>query len=138
MGDAVAGCEAALSDVSGEENRRRIVAELGETYAQFGDLLARSVAEDAEPVSCVPVFEEALGFVDRAVAVYASLGDEFLDARTAAELAAGWLEVDLRRAAAAGVRARRVLAAVGDRADGTAGERRAQAERLLASAEALG
>ncbi|GAQ67005.1 hypothetical protein [Streptomyces scabiei] len=137
MGDAVAGCEAALSDVSGEENRRRIVAELGETYGQFGDLLARSVAEDAEPVSCVPVFEEALGFVERAVAVYASLGEEFLDARTAAELAAGWLEVDLRRAGAAEGRARRVLAAVGDRADGTAGARRAEAERLAASAEAL-
>ncbi|WP_107480722.1 tetratricopeptide repeat protein, partial [Streptomyces caniscabiei] len=96
MGDAVAGCEAALSDVAGEEHRRRIVAELGETYRQFGDLLARSVAEDAELDSFGPVFEEALGFVERAVSVYTSLGPDFLDARTAAELAAGWLEVDLR------------------------------------------
>jgi tetratricopeptide (TPR) repeat protein len=138
MGDAVAGCEAALSDVSGEENRRRIVAELGETYRQFGDLLARSVAEDAELVSFGPVFEEALGFVERAVAVYGSLGEEFLDARTAAELAAGWLEVDLRRPEAAGVRARGVLAAFGDRADDTAGARRAEAERLAVAAQALG
>ena len=102
MGDAVVGCEAALSDVTGEENRRRIVAELGETCRQFGDLLARSVAEDAELASFGPVFEEALGFVERAVSVYDSLGTDFLDARTAAELAAGWLETDLRRRAAAG------------------------------------
>ncbi|MEH0627666.1 tetratricopeptide repeat protein [Streptomyces stelliscabiei] len=138
MGDAVVGCEAALSDVSGEENRRRIVAELGETYRQFGDLLARSVAEDAELVSFGPVFEEALVFVERAVAVYGSLGGEFLDARTAAELAAGWLEVDLGRSEAAVERARGVSAAFGDREDETAGARRAEAERLIVAAEGTG
>jgi tetratricopeptide (TPR) repeat protein len=130
MGDAVVGCEAALSDVTGEENRRRIVAELGETCRQFGDLLARSVAEEAELASFGPVFEEALGFVERAVSVYDSLGAEFLDARTAAELAAGWLEADLRRGTAAGKRARGVLAAFAGRDDETAVARRAEAERL--------
>ncbi|MER6157480.1 tetratricopeptide repeat protein [Streptomyces sp. NPDC001868] len=130
MGDAVVGCEAALSDVTGEENRRRIVAELGETCRQFGDLLARSVAEDAELDVFRPVFEEALSFVERAVSVYGSLGVEFLDARTAAELAAGWLEADLRRGAAAVERARGVLAAFAGRDDETAVARRLEAERL--------
>ncbi|MGW0844000.1 tetratricopeptide repeat protein [Streptomyces sp. NPDC002787] len=130
MGDAVVGCEAALSDVAGEENRRRVVAELGETYRQFGDLLARSVAEDADLASFRPVFEEALVFVERAVSVYDSLGADFVDARTAAELAAGWLEADLQRGAAAGGRARAVLVALGDRDDETAVARRAEAERL--------
>ncbi|ULR56199.1 tetratricopeptide repeat protein [Streptomyces deccanensis] len=136
MGDAVVGCEAALSDVAGEEHRRRIVAELGETYRQFGDLLARSVAEDAELASFGPVFEEALGFVERAVSVYGSLGPDFLDARTAAELAAGWLEVDLRRGAAAAERARGVLAVFADGGDGdeTVVARRGEAERLLEAA----
>ncbi|WP_086802275.1 hypothetical protein [Streptomyces caniscabiei] len=137
MGDAVAGCEAALSDVAGEEHRRRIVAELGETYRQFGDLLARSVAEDTELDSFGPVFEEALGFVERAVAVYDSLGPDFLDARTAAELAAGWLEVDLRRGGAAAGRAREVLAvyADGGDADETVVARRVEAGRLLEAAD---
>ncbi|MBE4735628.1 MULTISPECIES: hypothetical protein [Streptomyces] len=136
MGDAVAGCEAALSDVAGEEHRRRIVAELGETYRQFGDLLARSVAEDAELDSFGPVFEEALGFVERAVSVYTSLGPDFLDARTAAELAAGWLEVDLRRGGAAAGRARGVLTVYADGGDEdeTVVARRVEAGRLLEAA----
>ncbi|MFF7844400.1 tetratricopeptide repeat protein [Streptomyces ossamyceticus] len=160
MGDAVAGCEAALSDVTGEENRLRIHAELGETYRQFGDLLARSVAEDAELDAYRAVFEEALTLVERAVAVYGSLGADFLDARTGAELAAGWLEADLRRAADAAGRARSVLAAyggggavggaggagdsgygdggVGGQEGETAVARRAEAERMLGLVEGLG
>ncbi len=138
MGDAVLGCEAALSDVSGEENRRRILAELAETCRQFGDLLARSVAEDAELAVFRPVFEEALGLVERAVSVYASLGADFVDARGSAELAAGWLEVDLRRTAAAGERARGVLASVADRDDESAVALREEAGRLSEVAEARG
>ncbi|WP_328506056.1 tetratricopeptide repeat protein [Streptomyces sp. NBC_00391] len=138
MGDAVVGCEAALSDVTGEENQRRIAAELGETCRQFGDLLARSVAEDAELASFGPVFEEALGFVERAVSVYESLGEDFLDARTAAELAAGWLEADLRRGAAAAGRARGVVSALAGRDDETTVARRAEAERLSEVAGAAG
>jgi hypothetical protein len=130
MGDAVLGCEAALSDVTGEDNRRRIAAELGETYRQFGDLLARSVAEEAELAAFRPVFEEALALVERAVAVYGSLGVDALDERTAAELAAGWLEADLRRPEEASGRALGVLAAYGDRDDEVATARRAEAERM--------
>ncbi|QFR03018.1 tetratricopeptide repeat protein [Streptomyces phaeolivaceus] len=134
MGDAVVGCEAALSDVTGEENRRRILAELAETSRQFGDLLARSVAEDAELDVFRPVFEEALGFVERAVSVYDALGADFLDARAAAELAAGWLEIDLRRPAAAVERAGGVSSAFAGRDDETAVARRAEAERLAEAA----
>ncbi|WP_200302582.1 tetratricopeptide repeat protein [Streptomyces adelaidensis] len=139
MDDAVVGCEAALSDVSGEENRRRVVAELGDTYRQFGDLLARSVdtdaAADADADTKLPafrgVFEEALALVERAVSVYASLGGDFVDARTGAELAAGWLEADLRRGAEAVGRAREVLSAVALRDDEVAVARRVEAERML-------
>lgn len=138
MGDAVLGCEAALSDVVGEENRRRIVAELGETYRQLGDLLARSVAEDAELSEFRPVFEEALEFVGRAVSVYGSLGADFVDARGGAELAAGWLEADLGRGDAAGARARGVLSAVAGRDDEVAVARRAEASRMLEVVEGRG
>ncbi|MGW0706896.1 tetratricopeptide repeat protein [Streptomyces sp. NPDC002643] len=131
MGDAVLGCEAALSDVAGEDDRRRVVAELAETHRQFGDLLARSVGEEAELSEFGPVFEEALSSMERAISAYDSLGPDFLDARTAAELAAGWLETDLRRAAAARARARGVLSALADRDDEVAVARRAEAERIV-------
>lgn len=96
------------------------------------------MAEDAELASFGPVFEEALGFVERAVSVYESLGEDFLDARTAAELAAGWLEADLRRGAAAAGRARGVVSALAGRDDETAVARRAEAERLSEVAGAAG
>lgn len=65
--------------------------------------------------------------------MFATLGDDALDSRTGAELAAGWLEADLGRPARAVAHARAVLAAY-DGAGGedeTAQERRAEAEQLL-------
>ncbi|MER5400185.1 tetratricopeptide repeat protein [Streptomyces sp. NPDC002599] len=108
----------------------RLVAELGHTHRQFGDLVARSVPDDAEEAVVREVFEEALGHMARAITVFASLGDPLLGARTATELAAGWLEADLGRHEAASARARTVLA-VCDRLDAeTAGARRAEAEKM--------
>ncbi|MGW3663202.1 tetratricopeptide repeat protein [Streptomyces sp. NPDC005141] len=114
-----------------EAARRRIFAELGHTHRQFGDLVARSVPDDAEEPAAREAFEEALGHVTRAVPVFDSLGDALLDARTGAELAAGRLEADLGRHEAAAARARAVLAACA-RLDGeTAEARRTEAERML-------
>ncbi|MDH6516247.1 tetratricopeptide (TPR) repeat protein [Streptomyces sp. SAI-135] len=134
MADAVRECETALGDASAdEETRQRLVGELGHTHRQFGDLLARSVPEDAEDDSIRAVLEEALAEVVEAVVVFASLGDGALDARTGAELAAGWLAADLSRPAEAAARARAVLDAYGDAEadDGTAQSRRDEARRLL-------
>ncbi|GHD44030.1 tetratricopeptide repeat protein [Streptomyces galbus] len=138
-GSAEDGAEAA-------EARQRLVEELGHTHRQFGDLLARSVAEDDDDASIAAALEEALTQMTRAVAVFAPLGDAALHARTGAELAAGWLETDLGRPSDAAARARAVLAAYAD-ADGSDGggdadadadadgetvrARRAEAEQLL-------
>ncbi|WP_328432149.1 tetratricopeptide repeat protein [Streptomyces sp. NBC_00453] len=134
MAGAVRECEAALGAAgTDEEPRGRLVAELGHTHRQFGDLLARSAAEDADDDSIRAALEDALSQVTEAITVFATLGDDALDSRTGAELAAGWLEADLGRPARAVAHARAVLAAY-DGAGGedeTAQERRAEAEQLL-------
>ncbi|MGW6544421.1 tetratricopeptide repeat protein [Streptomyces massasporeus] len=141
MAEAVRECEAAREAVPDEESRRQIVAELGQTHGQFGDLLTRCAVERAEDASVRDLFEEALTQVVRAVEVFASLGDGALHSRTGAELAAGRLEADLDRPADAVARARAVLAAYegydgavtgdGDGEAGTVRARRAEAEQLL-------
>ncbi|MBT2423074.1 tetratricopeptide repeat protein [Streptomyces sp. ISL-22] len=133
MADAVGECAAALAAAHDQEARDRLTAELGQTHRQFGDLLARSAAEDAEDESIRAALEAALTQVTRAVEVFASLGDEALHSRTGAELAAGWLEADLGRPAQAAARARAVLAAYegsGENAE-AAEERRAEAGQML-------
>ncbi|WP_329532233.1 tetratricopeptide repeat protein [Streptomyces sp. NBC_01450] len=134
MSAAVRECEEGLRAVSSSvgaeavegsdaaEARHRLVAELGHTHRQFGDLVARSVPDDAE---------EALAHFTQAVSVFASLGDDALDARTGAELAAGWLEADLLRPLAAAARARAVLSAYAGVDGETAEARRAEAENML-------
>ncbi|MEU9391515.1 tetratricopeptide repeat protein [Streptomyces sp. NPDC048324] len=137
MAGAVGECEAAAGAADDEEARERLVAELGHTHRQFGDLLARSAAEDADDDAIRATLEEALSHVVEAAAVFASLGEDALDSRTGAELAAGWLETDLGRSARAAARARAVLVAY-DGADGTeetAQARRAEAEQMLQVAE---
>ena len=133
MASAVEECRAALDEADDEESRERLVAELGHTHRQFSDLLARSAAEDAEDESIRDMLEGALSQVSLAVEVFAPLGDDVLHSRTGAELAAGWLEADLGRPAAAAARARAVLAAYADAGedDGTALERRQEAEQML-------
>ncbi|MGW0820885.1 tetratricopeptide repeat protein [Streptomyces sp. NPDC002845] len=131
MGAAVRECEEALRAGPAEEERPRLVAELAETRRQFGDLVARSLPDGADFSVLRPVFEESLHHVSQAVSLYASLGPDGLDARTAAELAAGWLAADLRRPAEAASRARAVLSAYEGRDDAPAQARRAEAERML-------
>ncbi|MER6410217.1 tetratricopeptide repeat protein [Streptomyces humidus] len=161
MAAALEECADAFDAARDDEVRGRLVAELGDTHRQFGDLLARSAAEDADDDSIRTALDEALSQMAEAVAVFVALGDSALHARTGAELAAGWLESDLGRPAAAAARARAVLrsyADAGTRAGtaadavhgghgehgGEAGEqgedetvraRRAEAEQLLQVAE---
>ncbi|QOV35299.1 tetratricopeptide repeat protein [Streptomyces ferrugineus] len=133
MASAVEECAAALEAADDEDARMRLVAELGHTHRQFGDLLARSAAEDAEDESIRGTLEAALSQVTRAVAVFASLGEDALHSRTGAELAAGWLEADLSRPDGAAAHARAVLAAYAGAGedDEAARERRAEAEQML-------
>ncbi|MCD9876691.1 tetratricopeptide repeat protein [Streptomyces guryensis] len=134
MAAAVRECEAALSTAgTDEEAGRRLVAELGHTHRQFGDLLARSATEDADDDSIRAALEDALSQVTHAITVFASLGDAALGSRTGAELAAGWLESDLGRPSRAAAHARAVLAAYdgADNTDETAQGRQAEAEQLL-------
>ncbi|MFJ4357795.1 tetratricopeptide repeat protein [Streptomyces massasporeus] len=139
MTEAVRECEAAREAAPDEESRQHLVAELGHTHGQFGDLLARSALEDAEDAPVRDLFEEALAQVVQAVGVFASLGDGALHSRTGAELAAGRLEADLDRPADAVARARAVLAAyegydgavTGDGDGEAVRARRAEAEQLL-------
>ncbi|MDX3241009.1 tetratricopeptide repeat protein [Streptomyces sp. ME18-1-4] len=145
MTRAVEECADAFDAADDEEARLRLVGELGHTHRQFGDLLARSAAEDADDDSIRAALDEALSQMAEAVAVFVALGDSALEARTGAELAAGWLESDLGRPTAAAARARAVLRAYADAsADAGGGEqgedetvhaRRAEAEQLLQVAE---
>jgi tetratricopeptide (TPR) repeat protein len=136
MAAAVRECEEALGEATDdEETRLRFLAELGHTHRQFGDLLARSAAEDAGDDSIRAVLEEALSQVAEAIVVFAALGDDIRAARTGAELAAGWLEADLGRPADAAARARAVLSAYTGDEDETAQARRAEARQLLEMVE---
>ncbi|MFJ6083290.1 tetratricopeptide repeat protein [Streptomyces sp. NPDC092369] len=134
MAAAVHACENALGDgVDDDTARLRLVAELGHTHRQFGDLLARSAAEDADDEAIRATLEAALAQVTEAIAVFVPLGEGALDSRTGAELAAGWLESDLSRPTRAAARARSVLSAYDGAAkeDTTAQARRAEAQQML-------
>jgi hypothetical protein len=151
MTSAVEECADAFDAADDDEARLRLVSELGHTHRQFGDLLARSAAEDADDDSIRATLDEALSQMAEAVAVFVALGEGTVHARTGAELAAGWLETDLGRPAAAAARARAVLRAYADAEDDagpdafsgsdedgedeTVRARRAEAEQLLQAAE---
>ncbi|MFF9126140.1 tetratricopeptide repeat protein [Streptomyces sp. NPDC014889] len=122
MGAAVTECEAALAAVDDDAAaRQRLVAELGQTHRQFGDLLADGAAA-----------EEALSRLEQAIASFAELGPAALHDRTGAELAAGRLAADLGHTAEATAHARAVLAAY---EDDEMSPRRPEAERLLRALE---
>jgi tetratricopeptide (TPR) repeat protein len=137
MGAAVHECEAALAASADEEARDGLVAELGHTHRQFGDLLARAVAEDAADDAVGSAVAEALSRMEQAITAFSRLGPNALHDRTAAELAAGRLEAALGRSAAAAARARAVLDAYAgtDATEGPARAHRAEAEQLLNARE---
>lgn len=142
MAEAVRECEEALAAAADPVAREQLTDELGHTHRQFGDLLARWAAEQAEEEAADGVvraaLEAALARTEEAVAVFGTLGAGGLHGRTGAELAAGRLEADLGRPAGAAARARGVLAAyegAGDE-DETVLARRAEADRILRAARA--
>jgi tetratricopeptide (TPR) repeat protein len=140
MTDAVRTCEQALESAPDPVARDQLTGELGNTHRQFGDLLARSAAEEAEEAEDDVIragFEAALVQMDRAAALFGTLGTDGLHGRTGAELAAGWLETDLGRPAEAAARARAVLAAYEGDGDGdeTVQARRAEATQMLQAAQ---
>ena len=104
MGKAVRACEDAVPE--DHEAHVELVGELAQTHRQFGDLVARSVPEDADDEAIRALFEEALAHVTLAVAGFLSLGGDALHSRTGAQLAAGWLEADLEHSDWAAARAR--------------------------------
>ncbi|MFE6406353.1 tetratricopeptide repeat protein [Streptomyces sp. NPDC057837] len=112
MADAVRACETARDTAADQVSRQGFTAELGHTHLQFGKLLAPSGAGSATGASAHPAaHEEALWQLHRAAEVFAGLGDAALHDRTAAELTAGWLEIETGRRTDATARARAVLAA---------------------------
>ncbi|MFJ5155708.1 tetratricopeptide repeat protein [Streptomyces sp. NPDC088353] len=139
MEAAVTECEAALDAVDDTAARQRLVAELGHTHRQFGDLLADSAgnADSAEDQGDGAASEEVLSRLEQAIAAFALLGPAAVYDRTGAELAAGWRAAGLGRPAEATARARAVLAAYehADDEDGRPYTRRTEAERLLRALE---
>ncbi|TVZ85910.1 tetratricopeptide repeat protein [Streptomyces sp. BK340] len=135
MTEAVLACERARESAADPAVREQLSAELGNTHRQFGDLLARSAAEEDEGEAGViqDAYEAAVAQLDRASAVFGTLGAQGLHGRTGAELAAGRLAAELGRRAEAVARARVVLAACegADDTDETVQERRAEAARML-------
>ncbi|WP_381555465.1 tetratricopeptide repeat protein [Streptomyces eurythermus] len=135
MTEAVRECETALAAARGAD-RTELATELGGTYRQFAELLARSASEEAEDAAIRAAFEAALEQMTRAVAVFTTLGAAGLHGRTGAELGAGWLEADLGRPERAEARARAVLAVYegADDGDETVRARRAEAAQMLQAA----
>ncbi|WP_329194066.1 tetratricopeptide repeat protein [Streptomyces sp. NBC_01435] len=128
MASAARECEAALA-AGPADGASGLLAELADTHRQTGELIAHVC--EGEPGEA-PEYEEALGYLHRAVAGFTGAGDGFVGLRTAAELMAGWLEADLGRPDAARERARTVLEIHGGgEPDETGEERRAEAEALL-------
>ncbi|MGV4988287.1 tetratricopeptide repeat protein [Streptomyces sp. NRAIS3] len=143
MAEAVRACERARDDAADPVSREQLTAELAHTHRQFADLLARSAAEESEQseesedgagqAAC----EAALVQLDRAAALFGTLGADGLHDRTGAELTAGRLEAGLGRPARAAARARAVLAAYegADDEDETVRARRAEAAQMLEQEE---
>ncbi|MGW9119473.1 tetratricopeptide repeat protein [Streptomyces sp. NPDC055663] len=128
MAEAARECEDALAS-GPADGAPRLLAELADTHRQTGELIAHVC--QGEPGEA-PEYEEALGYLDRAVAGFTRAGTGYAGLRSAAELMAAWLEADLGRPDAARERARRVLETHGaGEPDGTGEEHRAEAEALL-------
>ncbi|MFE6667067.1 tetratricopeptide repeat protein [Streptomyces sp. NPDC057697] len=132
MASAARECEAALA-AGPADGAPALLAELADTHRQTGELIIHVCG--GLP-GAAPEYEEALGYVQRAVEGFAGAGEGYVGLRTATELVAGWLEADLGRPDAARERARSVLETYrGGHPDETVEERRAEAKALLEYAD---
>ncbi|GGW57964.1 tetratricopeptide repeat protein [Streptomyces xantholiticus] len=133
MAAAARECESALAATAGdgdEEAPARLRAELADTYRQTGDLIASS-CEESEGPRRRAAYEEALGFVLRAVTVFEEAGEQFTDLRTGAQLMAAWLHAELSDGSAARALACGVLAAYADVSGEVPSSRCAEAKAVL-------
>ncbi|MEU8781991.1 tetratricopeptide repeat protein [Streptomyces sp. NPDC048637] len=135
----------AVAEPADDDSHAMLRAELAGTYRQTGELLVRGC--DSEPGdedddgTARRAYEDALDCAEKAIAVFASLGETARHDRTGAQLMAAWLEAHLGRGSAAGTRARAVLDDYGDDdgsgtddssgTDETAKRRRAEVRALL-------
>lgn len=130
MESAARTAAAALAATTDEHERDMLRADLADTHLQTGQLLVRGCPGEPGGTdtdgSARAVYEEALAHTGRAAATYGSRDD-----RSAAQLVAAWIEVDLGRPDAAADRARAVLADYGDEEGETADRRRAEAGSVL-------
>ncbi|WP_137993132.1 tetratricopeptide repeat protein [Streptomyces vilmorinianum] len=117
---AGAGEGRALMDAAAEACGEDVV-ERADTYAQTAELLAEKDVR------------EALSYAERAVSAFAEAeaGPGVRDRRTAAQLLAAWLHLNLENHAAAATLARGVLAEYAPSEEGAAAERRGEAEAVL-------
>ncbi|WP_310727083.1 tetratricopeptide repeat protein [Streptomyces sp. N2A] len=148
----------ALAATVDDERRTRLRSELAGTHRQTAELLLRArrsgpadadAADDEDDDkngdkngdgTVQRAREEALGHLEKAIALYAALGQDGRHDHNSAQLMAGWLEAGLGRRSAAGARARTVLDdddhEYGD-ADGAADGGRETVQRHRADARAL-
>lgn len=141
----------AIAESADDDWRPMLRAELAGTYRQTGDLLVRGCEsepgnEDDDGTARL-AYEDALRYAEKAIDIFASLGEPGHHDRTAAQLMAAWLEADLGRTSAAGARARAVLDDYGEEDgsqhrsedgsedDDTVERRRAEARSLLSYIE---
>ncbi|WP_171169126.1 tetratricopeptide repeat protein [Streptomyces sp. I05A-00742] len=127
---------AAALEAAADDERELLRGELAGTYRQTGELIVRFCegvpGDEDDDGTARAAYEEGLAHAVRAIGVLAAGGPALRDQRTAAELMAAWLEVDLGRAAAAAARAGAVLAEYGeDETEGAAPARRAEAENVV-------
>ncbi|MGY5126578.1 tetratricopeptide repeat protein [Streptomyces nigrescens] len=129
----------AVAEPADDDSHAMLRTELAGTYRQTGELLVRGCAsepgDEDDDGTARRAYEEALGYAEKAIAVFTSFGETGRHDRTGAQLMAAWLEADLGRGPAAGTRARAVLDDYGDEdgsePDATTERRRAEARALL-------
>ncbi|MGH3314250.1 MAG: hypothetical protein ACRDP3_27310 [Streptomyces sp.] len=151
MAAALREVESGLRGSDDGEDRLLLRLELGLTYRQTAELLLRAADGPPDQDSGTPeqhavnraAYQEAVACADHAVTVFRGCGEPALHERTAAELMAARLEMDLGRRDAAARRAHLVLEAYPDGnglADGTEGAAEAAAvatERRRGAGEVL-
>ncbi|MFB6437758.1 tetratricopeptide repeat protein [Streptomyces sp. NPDC056411] len=108
----------ALAEPADDALRATLRSELAGTHRQTGELLVRDCGsepgDEDDDGTARRTYEAALGHLEKAIEVFASLGPAGRHDHSATQLMAAWLEADLGHASAAGARARTVLDAYGD------------------------
>ncbi|MGW2411095.1 tetratricopeptide repeat protein [Streptomyces tubercidicus] len=133
----------AAAEATDDESRTALRTDLAGTHRQTAELLIRGCEsepdDDDDDGTAERTYEQALTYAEKAITLFASLGDPARHDHTGAQLMAAWLESDLGRGSAAGIRARAVLDEYGSEGedendtepDNIPARRRAEARALL-------